>query len=106
MNEEIRLEFGTFEDRVWVFNITGYDLINVNLLSQIRDDAGVLLGAFTAIVVTPTQFNLAINAATSGAIPPGTYKSDVYATSTATGLSRHITPVFDVVVIDRVTQPV
>ena len=103
--QEIRLEFGTFEDKQWTFNLVNFDLSGTTLRSEIRSETGVLVGSFVPTITGSNQFTLAINASVSGGIAPGEYKSDVLARNNTTFLQTFITPIFTVNVVDRITQP-
>jgi hypothetical protein len=106
MISEIRLEFGTYEDKTWLFNLVNFDLSNVTLRSEIRTDDDVLVGELMPTILTSSQFTLTINSSVSGLISPGEYVCDVLARNSVTSLQTFITPVFPVIVVNRVTQPV
>ncbi len=100
------LEFGTNEDKSWTIYINGFDLSTVTLKSQIRSvESQTLAGAFVATVLTPGSIKLSISKTVSGAMTPGDYIADVLATSTVDGLNTFVTPIFNVLVTDRVTEP-
>lgn len=104
---EIILQVGTYEDKQWLFTVVNFqDLTNFTLLSQIRDSAGVFAGSMSALAVGSNQFTLSIESAVSGSIIPGTYQTDVLATSTIDGKRYFITPIIEFIVLDRVTEPI
>lgn len=105
MADIIRLEFGTYEDKTWLFNLVNFDLSNVTLRSEIRTEDGTLVGSFSPAILGQNQFTLSVSSTTSGLIPPGEYLSDVLARNSTTAIQTFITPIFSVVVVDRITEP-
>lgn len=102
----IVLEVGTNEDKQWRFTLVNFDLSNYTLTCQIRDSAGVFAGSMSAIGVSANEFTLEIENGVSGSIIPGTYQTDVLATSIIDGKQVFVTPIIEFIVIDRVTEPI
>ena len=104
MENQIILTVGQFEDIIFEFSVSGYDLQGSTLKSQIRDELGVLKGEAIASIVTSIRFDLIITGLVTGGLIPGDYLIDVLATNSA-GNRTFITPVMTLTITDRVTEP-
>lgn len=102
--DTINLIVGQFEDTIFEFSVSGYDLQNSTLKSQIRDEIGTLKGEAIVTVISPIRFDLILSSAVTGLLIPGDYKIDVLATNNS-GNKTFITPVMTLTVTDRVTEP-